>query len=417
MNGAVLLLPQKYMEGDKVHILGIDVSRGKSSCALLNDHRIIKEFKIVHNKQGLAKLKSIIKDSSPVLSVFETTGIYSKVLTTFFTNENFEYLEINPLESSIRMASLRRQKTDRSDAVKLALLGIEQKSLIHGRRPYPKRYERLHLMAHRYLEITKERSRTINHLHAALEQSFPELNDLFKPIRSVLGLTFVKLYPHPDFLIGDIPETMAKRVTSLVSHKIHLDLIKKRCVEVWNAGQISYPAVPADSFMISQIQAYCDEINQYNKMHELLKQQLIDYANKFPEFRLITSIPGAGEISTALMMGFTGDIKRFSSYKQLNAYIGIDLRRVQSGDIKKADRINRRGQNSARYIMFEMIRSMLKNKARFDNHIVDYYYKQKSEPNPKPDLVAMIACVNRLDRTIMNLVCTNQAYDYEKTSH
>lgn len=404
------------MEGDKVHVLGIDVSRGKSNCAVLHDHTVVKEFQIIHNKSGLAKLKSIIASDLPVMAVFETTGIYSRVLTRFFIDEEMNYLEINPLESSIRMAGLRRQKTDRSDAVKLALLGIDQKSLIHGRRPYSRPYEQLHLMAHRYLEITKERSRIINHLHAALDQTFPELNDIFNPIRSVLGLTFVSLFPHPDFLIGYIPGTMAKQIISSVSHKIRSDLIVRRCKEVWQAGQLSYPAQSADSFIISQIHSYCEEIQQYNQAHDLLKRQLINYAKTFPEFKLITSIPGAGEISTALLLGFTGKIARFPSYKQLNAYVGIDLRRIQSGGFKEADRINRRGQSSARYIMFEMIRSMLRNKARIDNHIVDYYYKLKKGPHPKPDMVAMIACVNRLDRTIMNLVRTNQIYNYARTS-
>ncbi|WP_272845899.1 IS110 family transposase [Liquorilactobacillus mali] len=124
MNESAKLLPQKYMEGDKVHVLGIDVSRGKSNCAVLHDHTVVKEFQIIHNKSGLAKLKSIIASDLPVMAVFETTGIYSRVLTRFFIDEEMNYLEINPLESSIRMAGLRRQKTGRSDAVKLALLGI-----------------------------------------------------------------------------------------------------------------------------------------------------------------------------------------------------------------------------------------------------------------------------------------------------
>lgn len=138
---------------------------------------------------------------------------------------------------------------------------------------------------------------------------------------------------------------------------------------------MSYPAQPANSFLTNQIHSYCEEIQRYNQAHDLLKRQLITYAKTFPEFKLIASIPGAGEISTALLLGFTGKIARFPSYKQLNAYVGIDLRRTQSGGLKEADRINRRGQSSARYIMFEMIRSMFRNKARIDNHIVDYYYK------------------------------------------
>jgi putative protein kinase ArgK-like GTPase of G3E family len=52
----------KYMEGDKVHVLGIDVSRGKSSCALLHDHTVVKKFQI---ESGLAKLRSIITSDVP----------------------------------------------------------------------------------------------------------------------------------------------------------------------------------------------------------------------------------------------------------------------------------------------------------------------------------------------------------------
>ncbi|MEL1237700.1 hypothetical protein [Liquorilactobacillus nagelii] len=76
----------------------------------------------------MAKLRPIITSDVPAMAVFETTGIYSRVLTRFFIDEGMNYLEINLLESSIRMAGLRRQKTDRSDTVKLALLEIDQKS-------------------------------------------------------------------------------------------------------------------------------------------------------------------------------------------------------------------------------------------------------------------------------------------------
>lgn len=119
----------------------------------------------------------------------------------------------------------------------------------------------------------------------------------------------------------------------------------------------------------------------------------------------------------ALLISCIGDVRRFPSYKQLNAFIGIDLHRVQSGGLKKEDHINRRGQSHTRYVIFEMVRSMLRNKSTIDNHIVDYYYKLKKEPHPKSDMVAMVACINRLNRTIINLVHTNQVYDYSKTAH
>ena len=113
-------------------------------------------------------------------------------------------------------------------------------------------------------------------------------------------------------------------------------------------------------------------------------------------------------------MGFAGNIERFENYKQLNAYLGIDLNRYQSGTLVKHDKINRRGNSFARTVEIEMIKSMLRNQGRINNHLVDYYYKLKEPPYSKKDLVAQIACVNHLNRTIIHLVHTNQSYDYQQ---
>ncbi|MBB1122878.1 hypothetical protein H5S41_02715 [Limosilactobacillus sp. Lr3000] len=60
---------------------------------------------------------------------------------------------------------------------------------------------------------------------------------------------------------------------------------------------------------------------------------------------------------------------------------------------------------------------MLRNKGRIKNHLIDYYYKLKEPPYSKHNLMALIACANHLNRTIINLVRTNQTYDYTKDSH
>ena len=88
-------------------------------------------------------------------------------------------------------------------------------------------------------------------------------------------------------------------------------------------------------------------------------------------------------MSTALLLGFTGDLNRFSTYKQLNAYLGVYLNRYQSGKFEKRDKINRRGSSQGWYIESSMIRSMLRNQARINNHIIDYYYKMRKPPYSK----------------------------------
>ena len=103
--------------------------------------------------------------------------------------------------------------------------------------------------------------------------------------------------------------------------------------------------------------------------------------------------------------------------------IGIDVSRGKSHatlittDFEKQDfdfSHNRYSIGSAQTVEVEMIKSMLRNQNRINNHLVDYYYKLKEPPYSKKDLVAQIACVNHLNRTIMHLAHTNQSYDYQQ---
>ena len=398
-----------------MNVIGIDVARGKSKCALIIVDLVDKYFEIKHNRSGFSRLYNIARETKSLI-VFETTGVYSSQLTQFCIQEDLDFLELNPLEASIRMAGLRRDKTDRSDSEKLAFLAINQHNLLVGRRPWDSSYEELRMLGSRYFQVTKESARSINHLHAALERVFPELNDVFDLIKSTLDLRMIELFTHPDFVMGQKIDDMVEKVWSSVNHKIHHDLVVQKCEEVWHASRSSYPAVESDSILVEITQSYCNEIRNFNAEKNSIKKKMINLARKEPELKIINSIPGAGELSVALLIGYVGDIRRFLTYKQMNAFVGIDLHRIQSGGLKN-DHINRRGQKNARYIMFDMVGSMLRNQATIDNHIVDYYYKLKKGPHPKSDMVAMIACINRLNRTIVNLVRTNQIYDYFKTAH
>src|SRR5699024_10650020 len=86
-------------------------------------------------------------------------------------------------------------------------------------------------------------------------------------------------------------------------------------------------------------------------------------------------IPGIQQTTACRLIGEMGDIRRFKSNKQLNAFVGIDIARYQSGNIHYKDHINKRGNKRLRGILFFMIVSMLGTSRKESNHIVDYYYK------------------------------------------
>ncbi|NTQ68244.1 IS110 family transposase, partial [Enterococcus faecium] len=72
------------------------------------------------------------------------------------------------------------------------------------------------------------------------------------------------------------------------------------------------------------------------------------------------TFPGIGALTAALLLGELGDITRFETHKQLNAFVGIDIRRYQSGKYTGQDRINKRGNPKARKIIFFTIRNMIR---------------------------------------------------------
>ncbi len=54
---------------------------------------------------------------------------------------------------------------------------------------------------------------------------------------------------------------------------------------------------------------------------------MIQLAQQLDCFEHIHSIPGIGKLSAAMIIGELGNITRFKSNKQLNAFVGIDIKR------------------------------------------------------------------------------------------
>ncbi|MGE7931626.1 IS110 family transposase, partial [Viridibacillus arvi] len=108
------------------HVVAFDISMGKSTIVIYNHYRQCEfEGEISHSKSAFEtlneKLRFLTKqDGQAVEIVFEATGVYSASLERFFQTEGYTYHRINPLEANLQMASMRRQKTDKSDAHELA---------------------------------------------------------------------------------------------------------------------------------------------------------------------------------------------------------------------------------------------------------------------------------------------------------
>jgi Transposase and inactivated derivatives len=170
--------------------------------------------------------------------------------------------------------------------------------------------------------------------------------------------------------------------------------------------------VDADDVRCEQLRQYAKRYIALLRQREELIQQMVELSRKRKEYQVLIRIPGIGPNTAVRLIGEMGDLTRFDNHKQLNAYVGIDIRRFQSGTLFYKDKINKRGNSHLRKILYFTIQNMIRQRRFGGNHFVDYYDKLKTQPYNKRHKVASIACVNKLLKCLFHLITHNLHYDY-----
>ncbi|WP_409974045.1 IS110 family transposase [Bacillus sp. Bva_UNVM-123] len=334
---------------------------------------------------------------------------YIQNLEEFLRDHGYQYSRMNPLEDNLQMASMRRHKTDKSDAHELA------KTHFNMNRDYTYQqdeyYEQMRALTRYYGEVDTEMNHLRNRMHAILQLSFPELEKLITP-KSALFLNIVQLYPHPAILLTHSKTIIKNRLKENTRKNLSLKRAEEKAIVLLEAAKESYPAISPMDIRCEQVKDYAKRIAELKEKKEQLVKQMVELSEGGTEYKILRSFPGIGDATAVRIIGELGDIRRFKNNKQLNAYVGIDIMTYQSGNTRYQDRINKRGNKKLRKILFFMLKAMITLRQITSNHLVDYYDKLKTQPHRKPHKVAVIACMNKFLKLISHLIHHNLPYDY-----
>ncbi|MBF2039634.1 IS110 family transposase [Mammaliicoccus fleurettii] len=392
------------------------MSKRSSVVAHYHNDQFQREFTIQNNKNGYNYLLKYLNDLDHLQIIFESTGIYSRGMTRFCRVNQINYIEMNPLEAKFRTSSLRSWKTDQADAHKLALLAFNMKDA-KIQRHTEEIYFELRERARFHLEMENDQNKLKVELVEVLHQTFPGLEKLFKNRYSKIALNIAKVFPHPNCVFALTHDELTHTILNSTAKGMSIKKAQKYTNDLISIAQNSFPTVKQSSFLVEKLRHLCDKLLKSMHEKDLFDKEMIKLAKTTDAFENIVSIPGLGELTTALLIGELGDITHFETNKQLNAYVGIDIKRYQSGNSMSRDTINKRGNKKARRLLFLIIMNIIRGRNRYKNHVADYYYKLRKQPNEKPHKTAVIASVNRLLKTIHYLITNNQLYDYQKAPH
>ena len=185
---------------------GIDVSSRKSTVAVLRPFgEVVKlPFDVTHSAEGLAALVQQLKSiEGETRVVMEHTGRYYEPVAQALHTAGFYVSAVNPLLiKEYGGNSLRRVKTDKADAMKIARYALDNWSELRDYTPMDTiRYD-LKTLNRQFQLASKRKTAVSNNLIALLEQSFPGVRKCFdSPVRkdgTQKWVDFVYTFWHAD---------------------------------------------------------------------------------------------------------------------------------------------------------------------------------------------------------------------------
>lgn len=133
-----------------------------------------------------------------------------------------------------------------------------------------------------------------------------------------------------------------------------------------------------------------------NSLNEILTR-MKSLAKTLPEYSVVRSMGGIGEVPAPKLIAEIGDVRKFHSGKALVAYAGIDAPPYQSGQFYGTNRkISKRGSCLLRKTGYEAMRVLKSHKEPEDAAVYRFIVKKEAEGKPKK--VAKIAGLNKFLR-------------------
>ena len=386
-----------------MNAVGIDISKGKSMVAVMRPFGevVFSPFEVAHTDKDLTdlakKLKSLPGETRVVM---EHTGYYHAPVAVALHEAGFYVSAVNAmLVHDYGNNSLRRAKTDKKDAIKLANYALDHWLSLPRYLPAGDTRLMLKTCYRQYEQFSKMRTMQKNNLISLLDITFPDANKLFpSPPRadgSEKWVDFVNQYWHCECVCGMTVKAFTRSYEKWCrKHGYNFSEDKALDVYASACGHICIMSkCESTKLMIQQAVA---QLQASSAALAALKNQMQELASTLPEYPIVMQMYGVGPTLGPQLMAEIGDVRRFHSKSALVAFAGIDAPPYQSGQIDVRSRsISKRGSAKLRRTLFLVMSVILQN-SPLDEPI--YQYMDKKRDEGKPYKVYMMASANKFLR-------------------
>ncbi|MBQ2347026.1 MAG: IS110 family transposase, partial [Clostridia bacterium] len=295
---------------------------------------------------------------------------------------------------------VRKVKTDRLDAIKIASYALDKWSKLREYTPTEALRKTLKIMNRQYIEFGKILVMQKNSLIALMDSFFPSVNKLFSsPARKSDGhekwVDFVLKFPHVDSVSKlSLSAFKAKYQSWCKKNNYNYSDSKAAQIHAYSRNQVS--TLPLTDTVAKIVVEAVKMLNTTLETRSTLRIEMDKLSSQFPEYDTVMSLYGVGKVYCSQLISEIGDVDRIKNAKSIVALAGIDPPPNQSGKIDpKSRKISKRGSPALRKILFQIMIVYLENSPA-DEPVYQFIDKKRAEG--KPYKVYMIAAANKFLR-------------------
>ena len=383
--------------------VGIDISKGRSTVAVMRPFGevVISPFEVRHTDSELSKLARQLKSlDGETRVVMEATGNYHAPVAKLLHDAGLYVSVVNAkLVHGYGNNELRRVKTDRKDAVKLANYGLDRWLTLP--RYVPEENTRLLLKNcyRQYRQYSKVQTVLKNNLISLLDTVFPNVNRLFSsPVRgdgSEKWVDFVAEFWHCRCVTEKSEKAFTNKYQRWCkTHGYNFSEAKAHTIHAKASGHIGImPKSETTKLLVEQAVV---QLRTTSTTLTALKREMLTLAAQLPEYPAVMGMFGVGPTLGPQLIAEIGDVRRFYSKKALVAYAGLDAPPNDSGDVTgKHKSMSKIGASSLRRTLF-LVMSVYLRSAPLDEPVYQFMDRKRAEG--KPYHVYMMASANKFLR-------------------
>lgn len=389
---------RKYMNA-----VGIDVSKGKSMVAVLRPmgEVVRTPYEVRHGYGALETLAYSLKGlEGETRVIMEHTGRYYEPVAQALHDIGIYVSVVNPaLIHDYGNNSLRRVKTDKKDALKIAKYGLDNWVGLREYTPMETVRQQLKTAGRQLQLYTKMKVGLKNNLIALLDQTWPGVNTFFdSPVRAdghQKWVDFAYTFWHADCVSTTSEDAFIERYRKWCKRRGY-NFSQSKAADLYTESLGHFTLLPKNANTKMLIHEAITALNFVSKTAEVFRVEMQRLAELLPEYPVVMAMYGVGDAIGPQLIAEIGDVRRFSHRGALIAYAGVDPQPSQSGKHSRdSDPISHKGSSVLRKSLYQVMSALLR-KAPPDEPVYQFLDKKRSEG--KPYFVYMTAGANKFLR-------------------